>query len=89
MSEIFDIEGTISELFEIEIVQEIWRTPDLTFTVVYPTHTTAAIKGMRGESFSRQQREEIGRIMKLKGISKVLFEKKRVNEFQEKVLLVE
>lgn len=34
--------------FERECVQEIWRTSQCTFNVVYPTASTVCIKGMRG-----------------------------------------
>ena len=75
----------MSDLFEIEATQEIWRTPTLTFIVLYPTHSTAAIKAMRG-SFTKEEYVEIKRIFREKGFARILFERKRKDKFIEKVV---
>ena len=71
---------TQSIMFEIETVQEIWRTSTSTLTILYTTSKTAVIKGLRGE-FNLIMYRELERLLKEKGVVDVYFERKKNNEF--------
>lgn len=60
--------------YEREVIQEIWRTSQCTFNVVYPTTSVACIKGMRGE-LSRKGFGAIIGILAREGFKTVLYER--------------
>lgn len=67
------------EDFEIEVVQEIWRLPDLTLNIFYATNDIAVIKGLRGV-FNKERRIKITEILRNRKFKILLFERKRDNE---------
>lgn len=60
--------------FEREVIQEIWRTSQCTFTVVYPTSSMVCVKGLRGV-FGREEFYSILGILYREGFKKVIFER--------------
>lgn len=77
----FIIEGDIL----IEVVQEIWRSPDATFVVMYPVPEIAYIKGFRG-TYTKSLREDIKRILLDKGVKEVHYERLRDGKFHKHVV---
>lgn len=75
-------------MFEIEVVQEIWRTENTTMNVFYPIKGEAVVKGLRGE-FSRDVFRYIVEKLKEKGITDAFFERKKNNEFYTKHVKIE
>jgi len=72
-------------MIEVEVVQEIWRTPLCTFVVVYPVPEIAYIKGFRG-IYTKSLREDIKSILKDKGIKEVHYERLKNGVFKSYVL---
>lgn len=60
--------------FEVQTQTEIWRTKDLTFNVMYPTHGSAVVMAMRGK-FTRKHYQGLNNILYELGISTLIFER--------------
>ena len=60
--------------YEVQPEVEVWRTKRHTFNVMYPTHDTAVIMGLRG-SFEREDYLALNNIFHDKGIKKIVFER--------------
>lgn len=67
---------------EIEVVEEIWRTPDSTLVVMYPFPEEAIIKGLRG-SYNRELGTQIKRILRERGVKLIRFQRLKQGEFIE------
>lgn len=60
--------------YEVQPQVEVWRTSRHTFNVMYPTHDTAVIMGLRG-TFKREDYLGLNNIFYEKGIRKIIFER--------------
>lgn len=78
------MESSFGDL-KIEVVQEIWRFPDLTFNVFYGLEGTAYIKAMRGE-FNRKILKQIKEIMLSRGIQQVKYERLKMETKKERTI---
>lgn len=68
------------ERFKREVIQEIWRDSDSTFTVMYPVPHIAYVKGFRGV-YSRQVAKDIRKQLTALGIKEVHYERLRDGKF--------